>query len=240
MTLLALLILAHLLADYPLQIGALFRLRLRSVWGDIIHGLVFGVVATLLLWPPPPLLAVGIAILTFIHIVIDRYKMWLVNVGADNVWIFLADQALHLAALVAVGICYLQINHAPSGFLIEHLEPIVPEIIFYAIGYVITIFVSPILLYYLAQTFFPDTKDSQLSPLRRILGGGERAVVTTAVICGGSCIPIAVALAAVKGIVFWWRDSEQDRESLGPLVWIDLMGSAVIAAVVGIALAQVE
>ncbi len=101
---LPMMVLAHLLGDYPLQTDAIARWKARSVWGVLVHGLVVTLthlvcaVALEPAWWPYALLIGGI------HTGVDVGKARLLRT-ADATWSmvwFLADQTIHLLVIVGV------------------------------------------------------------------------------------------------------------------------------------------
>ena len=107
MTFFYLLLLAHLVGDFPLQSDAIFRLKQKSMQGVLLHVAIFSAVAILILLPflsyPPVWLA--ILMLSVFHVALDRFKLTIANSSAsDRFRYFLLDQALHLLSLWLVGI----------------------------------------------------------------------------------------------------------------------------------------
>ena len=93
------LLLAHLLADFPLQTNRIFRLKVTSTAGLLLHVLLHVLMATILLQTPAQhlnlLLALGIA-----HFLTDWIK---VRFPTEPQWPgFLLDQLAHLVAIVAL------------------------------------------------------------------------------------------------------------------------------------------
>ena len=116
MQLFSTLILAHLLADFPLQSNAIARLKKYHLVGVLIHVAIYTVVTALLLerrlqyWP----LIIGLGIA---HFLIDAAKMRFSR-GDDGTLTFLVDQSLHLASmLVAAYLAQRYWTPAPQGIL---------------------------------------------------------------------------------------------------------------------------
>ncbi|NPA91268.1 MAG: DUF3307 domain-containing protein [Chloroflexi bacterium] len=90
------LIIAHLLADFPLQTDYIYTLKVRGNWGIIPHVLVHVVVTAFLLATPlhywPLLLGIFVS-----HYLIDWLKLHLPC--PNPVRAFLLDQAMHLVTL---------------------------------------------------------------------------------------------------------------------------------------------
>ena len=95
------LILAHFLADFPLQPNLIYKFKLRSFWGQILHAAIFTICSIALCWPFLGIKDVWILIvfLGTTHLLIDCLKIRYFNTEKYRVGTFLADQALHIAAI---------------------------------------------------------------------------------------------------------------------------------------------
>jgi hypothetical protein len=101
-----LLLLAHVLADFPLQTDAVFRLKQKSMMGVFLHAGIFTAVALIILFPFHAESAVWIAVLalTLLHLAIDRAKVFLsLRKAADNFIYFAVDQVLHFISIWIAG-----------------------------------------------------------------------------------------------------------------------------------------
>lgn len=101
-----LLLLAHVLADFPLQTDAVFRLKQKTMMGVLLHAGIFTVVALIIFFPFLAQAAAWIAILvlTLLHIVIDRAKVFLsLRKATDNFVYFAVDQVLHVISIWVAG-----------------------------------------------------------------------------------------------------------------------------------------
>jgi hypothetical protein len=101
MTLFATLLLAHLIADFPLQSNFVFRLKTRSPAGLLLHVGLHLLILCLLLVDPwrywPALLFLGVS-----HYTIDWLK---VKRPSSPEWpAFLLDQAAHIAVLAIIAL----------------------------------------------------------------------------------------------------------------------------------------
>lgn len=93
------LILAHLLADFFLQIEELYRLKVQSIWGHIFHVLIHGAVTFTLLYPylNEPVIWFFVIGLLMMHLVQDFIKYTLTKKIPKNTFLyFMADQFVHL------------------------------------------------------------------------------------------------------------------------------------------------
>ncbi|MEA3329071.1 MAG: DUF3307 domain-containing protein [Candidatus Omnitrophota bacterium] len=95
------LILAHFLADFPLQPDIIYKLKIKNLWGQFLHALIFVVCAVGLSWPFLGIKAIW-GLFLFLgasHFAIDCLKVRYVDKGRAKIWSFLADQLLHLGAV---------------------------------------------------------------------------------------------------------------------------------------------
>ena len=97
MDLLATLLLSHLVADFPLQTGWVFRLKLRHWGGILLHAAIHSGATAFVLYPSADNWPVLITI-WLIHAIIDRMKLF---IKTDYLGLgFLVDQFAHGLSLV--------------------------------------------------------------------------------------------------------------------------------------------
>lgn len=122
MNLLLYFLLAHFLADYPLQPGSLVRLKLKHYVGVFIHGLVHLLVMILILFPflNSSKIWIGIGIIYLTHNLIDQTKVRLDRKNPEKAkFFYFLDQFLHWT--VIIGVC-LYANHAKPNLSLEWLK----------------------------------------------------------------------------------------------------------------------
>lgn len=102
MDLLSTLVLAHLFADFPLQTDALARYKRRSLYGVLLHVLIYIFVTGLLIANPlkswPLLLGLGA-----VHFVIDAAKSYLCHYFREGT-VFIIDQCLHFFSMIVAAL----------------------------------------------------------------------------------------------------------------------------------------
>jgi hypothetical protein len=105
------LLLAHLLGDFPFQSSRLAAQKLRHWWAHGLHGgihFALLILALIIFVPSLPVftgrLLVAAVAYAAVHVVIDLSKQRLVKRGMvrDSTYVFLIDQTLHLASMVAL------------------------------------------------------------------------------------------------------------------------------------------
>lgn len=189
------LLLAHLLADFPLQSGAMVLGKKTGWTAYVKHGLVhyFAALACLLVFTSQPCASArtqGLLILyVVVHLGIDAGKQLLLsrNSFPDGTWLFLADQAAHL--LTILGLTWMlspaawmelwvQVNWSPAAKL--HFLTI-------AVVYVGVLFGGGYLVRYCTRSLSdqsliaPETPE-ELRNAGLYIGWLERFLVVTAIL----------------------------------------------------------
>ena len=110
MTLFWLLVLAHLVGDFPLQTDTIFFYKNKYKWGILLHVsicAVMNVVFTVPYLKYPSFW--GVLFLLFIsHVFYDSGKIWFAgNIIKDSVFLFLFDQFLHVFTIWLLSIIFI-------------------------------------------------------------------------------------------------------------------------------------
>lgn len=181
------LLLAHLMADFPLQTGAVFAVKKKKRWGVLLHGTLFGLVAVLLVKPFLRSGAVwgGLLILWLLHLIIDKAKLILIGRGRkDHVVYFLLDQVVHIGL---VGLISLALSHNSHVASVAAGRAADIRLLKLATAYVVSIWASPLLCFYIQAAFSPQKMGFQIYQLTpwRMLGYVERGMLTAIVASGG-------------------------------------------------------
>lgn len=99
------LLLAHFIADFPIQTNKIYFLKTKYPWGSFLHSGIFVIVAALLLWPLwyRPDLWLFLLFLFVSHGLQDLLKIIYNRKNSrDTIWLFLLDQVLHIAFISTV------------------------------------------------------------------------------------------------------------------------------------------
>ncbi|MEW6007709.1 MAG: DUF3307 domain-containing protein [bacterium] len=105
------LLLAHLLADFPLQTRTLFELKKRSIWGVMLHSAICVLLVIILV--PHLLLKPQSLLLFFVsHTIFDWLKVKITDKypSLDNIIFFILDQVFHLVIILIVAKLWLSEN----------------------------------------------------------------------------------------------------------------------------------
>ena len=232
------LLLAHLLADFPLQFTQLFRLKVSSRWGTAFHGGIFTLLALILAFPylAHNSMWVFILLLGIFHILIDETKLSLIRkFKVDNLWLFLVDQGLHigligLVAATSLGrlVLNLPLYNFPS-FLTQVYDDPQSKVIIYSIAYLIATFGGTFLIYYLKKTFFTRQLGKVIiSRPEKYFGILERFLIVSLVIFPGHFYFFILVVLITRGITCI------RQKHLG--TWIDFLSSTLLAIAMGLIL----
>jgi len=153
------LILAHFLADYPLQPGVLVRFKYKSFIGILLHTIIHVAVISLVCLPfiNSEKVYLGLAIIFVTHLLIDCSKIACEQhfPKINKFILYVLDQVLHYLILIAVSI-----------FLIGKIEPWLSGNWF--LYYSDKTLVSFILVLVLVTYFYDVSKWALLNSLRPI------------------------------------------------------------------------
>ena len=230
------LVVGFLVADYPLQLNLVFKIRYKYRFGGLLHvgihflaALLF-VVPYLAHWQMWALIAATI----FIHYFVD-------TVNKKNIFMFFADQAVHIGLIAGV------------AFLGRNLEPFkLPDVAavwyfnravaLYAIGYVAATFAGTIIIYFIKMTFRRDYNGRAILGYEKATGVLARAWVVTAVILGFKVSPGFYLAAPVPDLIRLYgvlarRGDDRHYRNVYP---VDILISFLYAAAIGVALTLVK
>lgn len=229
------LILAHIIADFPLQTERIFQLKTNTIRGKFYHGGIFFGLAILLAWPYLKIPGVWgfIGFLAISHILIDWSKTYVnYRLKIDNLWTFLADQLFHIGMIAFIFLTDLSGLSPP----LQLASPIVGlynnnVIILYLIGYIISSCGGTFLIFSFKRTFFKEKTDpGQPIQVEKYYGIAERLIITTLVILKGYYYFLIPLVCSIR-IPFAYK--RPDKEILNP---VDILSSALFAIIVGIIL----
>ena len=237
------LLLAHVIADFPLQTTELVRWKQHSPYGVVVHCLIVAVTSSLLLLPDMNRFWPGVLALTLVHVLTDQGKIALARrrPHSDNVFSFLADQLVHIVALAVVSLAYHE--HEPTAFggdlaLLREYGHLfdVPHIVFLTCV-IASAFGGTYLVLFLARTYSPEGNDSRVSYAQELLGVVERGGVTALVAVGtpAAWVAAAAVIALKASAGFKLHTNAQGRRNF---ITFDVLFSATIAIVLGL-LAQI-
>ncbi len=157
------LLLAHIIADFPLQTIQIFKVKNNTEWGVLIHTLIVLIFSIIFAFPylEDSKVIIILLVIFLSHTVIDKLKMeYTKKTKNQSIRALLLDQALHIAIIAVLTFnfteSYLLSSPFDSAFL-NYLIDIYNSDIFIVslIGYIASIFFIPILLMHIKEEGIP-------------------------------------------------------------------------------------
>jgi len=167
------LLLAHVIADFPLQTKKIFKEKANTEWGVLIHTLIVLILSILFSFPylRDPKVITILLVIFLSHTVIDKLKMeYSKKTKNQSIRILLLDQVLHIAIIAALTFNFTESCLLSSPFnsvFLNYLIDIYNSDIFIIslIGYIASAFFIPILLMYIKEgdtpTNLPELKEQK-------------------------------------------------------------------------------
>ena len=153
------LLLAHVIADFPLQTSQIFKIKMNTQWGVILHTLIVLIFSILFTFPyleNPKVIAI-LLIIFLSHTIIDKIKLEhskkIINHSPK---IFFIDQILHISIIAILTFNFTEKVLLTSPFNNVFLSDLIhlynnDILIISLIGYILSIFFIPILLIYIKE-----------------------------------------------------------------------------------------
>lgn len=186
------LILAHILADYPLQSDWLVENK-RSLWASGIHiathlGVMFIIVgsARTMIWPQ-------LLVLTFFHFLMDWTKTSLGNLWPGGLSVqYIVDQLIHIGSIIIIA-TWIDRTLAPDQFPINGMWPVL------VLGYLLATYV-----WFISERIFvrnnPDyLREVDESFIGRMLARGVLLTVFLLISPGFEAFALVTLLPYAKG-----------------------------------------
>lgn len=182
------LFLAHLVGDFLLQTSSLAKKKQKSAWMMALHSLINGAVSYLLLanwtiWLVP-------LIITVSHFLIDFAKS---RFKKDSLWLFLADQVLHLSIILLLVVLYLLPNNINS-YWFQNFPKIAPVITVMLSSLILLTFAGGVFVGYCVRPFqdqiksyYEKLKKNPVEGLKeggKVIGWLERLLIFVFVLTG--------------------------------------------------------
>jgi hypothetical protein len=226
---------AFIIADYPLQSNLVFQIRYKYKFGGLLHVSIHALAGLFLLYP---YLSHWQMWLTFGATIVLHY--FIDTVSKKNIFMWLADQASHIALIIGVAL------------LCRNLQPIpLPEVVakyyfntafaLYVIGYAAAAFAGTIFIFFVKSTFKSGYQARPILLYEKTTGVIARAIVVTAVILGFKVTPAFFFVSPVPDLlrlyqVVTLRNQEDHYKDVYPS---DIVISFLYAAAIGVGLALV-
>jgi len=168
------LLLAHIIADFPLQTSQIFKVKMNTEWGVLVHTLIVLIFSIFFAFPylEDPNFIIILWAIFLSHTVIDKIKLdYSKKNDNQDIKIFLLDQFLHISIIAVLSFnfekFYLLISPFNNTFL-NYLIHLYNNDIFIVslIGYIASVFFIPILLMHIKEgdipTNLPKIKEQKI------------------------------------------------------------------------------
>lgn len=208
------LLLAHVVADFPLQTDAIFRLKTKYSWGVLPHVFICTLTNIAVLYPYLDDITVwsAIFVLGLIHIILDRTKISVSErISRDSFFQFFIDQVFHVLSIWVVAVWLTQrvdtSAYEVSGILANQ------ELIIQLTAYIFAAFAGVPIIFYALKFWFSEISTTPIpinypTFLQRVPGNFERFLATLGVVWGGWWLLLLIG-AFVPRILLKWKDSDR-------------------------------
>jgi len=220
MNLFWLLILAHFIADFPLQSDKIFALKSKHKWGILPHIFISFITNLFIAFPFLGFKNFWVAVffLAIIHYLLDWLKILLTQkLLSDSVLIFLLDQAFHIFFIWFTCYCLFDIPSPDIKYKFIVTYYFNKKVILVLTGFVFSIFGGGVLIHYIRKIVQRiKTKESgEQVPFpnvnKRCVGYMERFFSTFGTIFGGWFL-LLVPIAFIPRLIM--RGNRDSREFL--------------------------
>lgn len=229
-------VLAHFIADYPLQTNKVYCLKIQSFKGQLIHASIHTLVFALFLIPfwNQSSTWLYLAWITGSHLTLDILKVKAIDkTKLHPVITYTADQIGHIAAASVIFLLPISksIPTASSSTLFNWYWN--DQVIVYLIGFIFCTFFTTYFLacWYWANKQLEHDDGYHLTPLQKLYGILERGTIMTLVaycsLLGAIAVPLIVALRLP---IHQWLSSNGH-----PVKWLKSIPEIVVGTCISVA-----
>jgi len=197
------LVLGHFIGDYLLQFNKVYSLKLKypGVMGSLLHALLVTASLIALSWPYLMLADLWI-LLTFIfvtHLLQDSFKVSFGRIKY-SLWLYLADQAFHIAAIATVFLTNLRYLTPPE----KGLNPLIAlynnnAVVIYLIAMIFATYNAYYLIRNFKNTFFGSA--GTCATFEKWYGIFERGLIVTLFFTGGRSLLLLLPLLFMRHLL---------------------------------------
>lgn len=231
-----LLILAHLIADFPLQSDKIYAIRLKYKWGSLLHIGIYFVTNLIVAFPLLQYKVFWFAVifLTATHLLEDWLKITLTqNKIKDSLLIFLVDQLIHIFFIWLAFFILFDIPEPEftNRFFTNYYFN--QDILLILIGLVFSAFGGGVFIYFIRKCIHSIKTNDQFSSVqfpkikKRRIGYIERFIATGGVILGGWYL-IFVPIAFLPRLIIYRKYDLQE------FLMVNLLSGLLISILSGI------
>ncbi len=157
------LLLAHVIADFPLQTKQIFNVKMNTEWGVMLHTFIVLIFSILFTFPYlENLKVIAVLLIIFIsHTIIDKLKLkYSKRTSTPSLKIFLIDQVLHISIIAILTFSFTEkvlLTFPFNNVFLSYLIDLYNNDIFVisTLGYIASIFFIPILLIFIKEEDIP-------------------------------------------------------------------------------------
>jgi len=157
------LLLAHVIADFPMQTNQIFKVKANTEWGVLIHTLIVLIFSIFFAFPylEGPKVIIILLVIFLSHTVIDKLKLkYSKKTKNQSIRILLLDQALHIAIIAVLTFNFTEsylLSLPFNSVFLDYLIDIYNNDIFIIslIGYIASVFFIPIILMHIKEEDVP-------------------------------------------------------------------------------------
>ncbi len=236
MNLFWLLLLAHFIADFPLQSDKIFALKSKYKWGLLPHIFISLITNMIVAFPYLEFASFRKAILFLfgVHFVLDWLKLEFTRkLLSDSVFVFLIDQMLHVFFIWLA--CYhlfeVPLPRIESSFIAEYY--LNRKLIITLTGLVFSMFGGGVIIYYVKKFVQQLTRPTAGETInfpnanKRRIGYLERFFSTSGMIFGGWFL-FLIPIAFIPRLILHRKANRQQ------LLIINLIASLLISVATGL------
>ncbi|MDP8262862.1 MAG: DUF3307 domain-containing protein [Candidatus Ancaeobacter aquaticus] len=234
------LVLAHFIADFPLQTNYIYSLKIKGHWGLFVHSFMIFIVAVLFAVPFLHLWSVWVLLITIavLHYIIDWSKTVLNKyITKKNIFTgFIADQVVHLSIYL---LCFMiPLNGTDPYITTPYFWAIFYNndvYIIYAIFFVVAAFASTYLIDTAKLSFFPNFAPGTALQSLELYEMCERCIIFNAVFLAGPYL-LLIPLALIPRFLIAHFTKKKDLSQSYTVTGIQIGLNAALPLVCGIVL----
>ncbi len=223
------LLLAHFIADFPLQLSSIYNFKLKHVWGSFVHSAIVVLVCVILNIPFLRTFDIWVVIfwIWLIHGLQDWGKVvYCEKIKKDNLWVFFLDQLLHIA-LISVVFLIPKLNFmtGPAGDSLILKLYNNNTLVICLMGYVFAGFGGVFINLYVKEAFLKLLEIKVPTGRKKYTGIAERVFIVMLIVPGGYWFTLIIPYLGLRV----WLKKSRNKE-----FFIDLVMNVVIATLVGL------
>ena len=206
------LLLAHFIGDFVLQTNRIYAQKFKGITGVIPHSFVVAISVLVFTWPYLGLLATWIFILFVFttHLVQDWIKANYIKIKG-SFWIYILDQALHIAAMFAALFTPLKNLKPPES----SNNPLVllynnNILMLYLIGIIIATYNGYYIISNFKKTFLSYRQEWDYSAFGKWYGIIERGGIVTLFFIGGHYVALLPLVIIARPLFYMLAKSKFD------------------------------